>query len=96
MLQLRARSWALRDGFADVLKGLASAEEQRDVAIAEVIEDDAPRERDTLKARVKRRLLPQDEVPNVAEGANPVDVLESHPLSDAAPPSATPESEAVG
>lgn len=30
MLQMRARSWALRDGFADVLKGLGIAEEQRD------------------------------------------------------------------
>jgi hypothetical protein len=31
MLQFRARAWALRDGFADVLKGLAIAEEWRDV-----------------------------------------------------------------
>lgn len=30
MLQLRARSWALRDGFADVLKGLHVVEEIRD------------------------------------------------------------------
>lgn len=31
MLQMRARSWALRDGFADVLRGLAVAEEVRDM-----------------------------------------------------------------
>lgn len=31
MLQLRARGFALRDMFADVLKGMASAEEQRDI-----------------------------------------------------------------
>jgi len=30
MLQMRARSWALRDGFGDVLKGLRCAEEVRD------------------------------------------------------------------
>lgn len=30
MLQFRARSYTLRDGFADVLRGLASAEEARD------------------------------------------------------------------
>lgn len=30
MLQMRARSWTLRDGFADVLKGLQVAEEVRD------------------------------------------------------------------
>ena len=31
MLQARARSWAIRDGFADVLCGLAIAEEMKDV-----------------------------------------------------------------
>jgi len=32
MAQMRARAFALRDGFADVLKGIAVAEEQEDVA----------------------------------------------------------------
>ena len=32
MRQMRARSWALRDGFADVLKGLYIAEEAQDIA----------------------------------------------------------------
>jgi len=31
MLQMRARSWALRDAFADVLRGLQSVEEMRDI-----------------------------------------------------------------
>lgn len=31
MMQMRARSWALRDAFADVLRGLHSAEEMMDV-----------------------------------------------------------------
>uniref|UniRef100_A0A6M3KET3 Uncharacterized protein n=2 Tax=viral metagenome TaxID=1070528 RepID=A0A6M3KET3_9ZZZZ len=31
MLQMRARSWALRDGFGDVLRGLQVREEMRDV-----------------------------------------------------------------
>ena len=31
MLQMRARSWVLRDGFADVLRGLSVAEEARDI-----------------------------------------------------------------
>lgn len=31
MLQMRARGWCARDGFADVLKGLSIAEEQMDV-----------------------------------------------------------------
>jgi hypothetical protein len=34
MLQMRARAFALRDGFADVLRGMASAEEQADVVPA--------------------------------------------------------------
>lgn len=33
MLQLRARSWACRDAFPDVLKGLMMAEEARDIPI---------------------------------------------------------------
>jgi hypothetical protein len=33
MLQMRARAFALRDGFADVLRGMASAEEQADIAV---------------------------------------------------------------
>jgi hypothetical protein len=32
MRQMRARSWALRDGFADVLKGMHNAEEAEDIA----------------------------------------------------------------
>jgi len=31
MLQMRARSWALRDAFADALRGIASAEEQQGI-----------------------------------------------------------------
>lgn len=36
MRAMRARSWALRDTFADVLKGIASAEEMQDVAMRDV------------------------------------------------------------
>lgn len=42
MLQMRARSFALRDAFADVLKGLSVAEEMQDVPI---MRDVTPRER---------------------------------------------------
>lgn len=35
MLQMRARSWALRDAFPDILRGCLSAEEMRDSAIAD-------------------------------------------------------------
>lgn len=36
MRQMRARSWALRDGFADVLKGLYIAEEAQDIPMRDV------------------------------------------------------------
>ena len=42
MLQMRARAWALRDGFADVLKGLHIGEEARDIA-PEPVSPPAPR-----------------------------------------------------
>jgi hypothetical protein len=35
MLQMRARSWALRDGFADALKGMAIREEVEDIPTTE-------------------------------------------------------------
>ena len=41
MLQMRARSWALRDGFADVLKGLQTREEVEDYPDGQTI--DMPR-----------------------------------------------------
>lgn len=36
MRQMRARAWCLRDGFADVLKGLQVAEEQNDIPMRDV------------------------------------------------------------
>lgn len=36
MRQMRARSWALRDGFADVLKGIHIAEEMQDVPMRDI------------------------------------------------------------
>ena len=42
MLQMRARSWALRDGFADVLKGLQVREEVEDYVIEARVVEPAP------------------------------------------------------
>ena len=41
MLKLRARSFALRDAFTDVLAGMASAEEQADIVDVEPVEKEA-------------------------------------------------------
>ena len=42
MLKMRARSFSMRDGFSDVLKGLAVAEEQQDILRAKKNEPPAP------------------------------------------------------
>lgn len=43
MLQMRARSWVLRDGFADVLKGLEIAEEMQDLDVVDTQPLNAPK-----------------------------------------------------
>lgn len=43
MRQMRARSWALRDGFADVLKGLHIAEEAQDIPMRDITPRNEPR-----------------------------------------------------
>ncbi len=52
MLQMRARSWALRDGFADVLKGLQMFEEVRDYDVETTVvpNESAPKELETAIA----------------------------------------------
>lgn len=62
MLQMRARSWCLRDAFPDLLRGMAVAEEQQDhvVATAEPQPIDPSA---TATARLKSRLAPQQALP---------------------------------
>lgn len=57
MLKLRARAFALRDTFADALRGLQSAEEQRDVVetTATVVEVQQP-QRASAKAEIANTL----------------------------------------
>lgn len=51
MCQMRARAWALRDGFADVLKGIKS---EADIDTDENIEDLKPSENITAEAIVEK------------------------------------------
>lgn len=55
MLQLRARGFALRDKFADVLKGMIAAEEALDIHAEVVRENESPAQslKDKLKAQVE-------------------------------------------
>lgn len=55
MLQMRARSWALRDAFADVLRGIQSVEEVRD--IPEVIDVTPPAALPEPKANKAEQVL---------------------------------------
>lgn len=75
MLQMRARSWALRDVFPDVLKGVYIAEEARDMPAekditAESSTADLPKSRaDKAKAAIadKRKQKPQVPAVDIAE-----------------------------
>lgn len=62
MLQLRARAFALRDTFADVLRGFKSAEELRDTADAITVEArPAPKSLDALADRLTQPPQASDE-----------------------------------
>lgn len=87
MLQMRARAFALRDVFADVLKGLRVYEEVIDIPAAEagdkpvtvVATRPATRQLDALVAPQATTVVPQDvppvTVPHETEaGANPTDL----------------------
>ncbi len=58
MLQMRARSWALRDGFADALKGMAIREEAEDIPVPE-----APPMLATPRRMSERQQIPQQTEP---------------------------------
>ena len=73
MLQMRARSWALRDGFADVLKGLNIREEVRDYHAAVADPADA-------------RLVSAQEIMAQAEPEPPAETLIEPPREDAPDP----------
>ena len=71
MRAMRARSWALRDTFADVLRGIASAEEMEDV---HEMKDVTP-----VSARPPAIM---DELPDIPDGSEPVATVETSPETD--------------
>lgn len=66
MRPARARSWALRDVFADVLKGIQSAEEQNDV-----------HEMKDVTPVAARPLAIMDELPDIPDGSETVSTSET-------------------
>lgn len=75
MLQMRARSWAMRDCFADAMRGLSSADEMRDVAEGEFEVVVKPGRAPIAEPKPKRA---KDEapVPGPNIGAVPVEEIE--------------------
>jgi len=66
MLKLRARGFALRDVFADVLKGMISAEEAMDLPVSTAVPTEEPKVltlKDKLKAQVEERAAVPHEAP---------------------------------
>ncbi|WP_260581131.1 hypothetical protein [Sphingopyxis sp. PET50] len=82
MRQMRARAWAMRDGFADVLKGIGIAEEVKDFAVVEGGEVAAqPLTRAMLQQQAEE-VEPADTLtpdnPTAAEGRDDTDMGEDH------------------
>ncbi len=75
MLQMRARAFALRDAYPDVLRGLNVAEEARDIPAPIDVTDSVaaaapPRTRDELKARLAPPPEPLQDAPQDAPPAD--------------------------
>lgn len=79
MLQMRARSYAARDGASDALMGLQVAEEMQDVPVRDVTP------RDPARQNLAQRLQKPAETPEMVEG----EVMP--PEGEAAPSAAHPE-----
>jgi len=70
MLQMRARSWCLRDAFPDLLRGMAVAEEEQDSVVATVVAPPID-SGSTATARLKSKLAaPQPALPAPPPGVD--------------------------
>jgi hypothetical protein len=80
MMKMRARSWALRDKFADVLRGLHMAEEALDMGSVSI----APPPREPRRSDVEADTVEMDpaEFPDrLAAGTGPAAAQDGHPVS---------------
>lgn len=90
MMQMRARSWCLRDGFADVLRGLSVREEVQDT----IIDTPATVTPDYTPGRQSFRRTPAHEPTPVAEPEAPPTQDSEEPAPEP-PPAASPEDKAA-
>jgi hypothetical protein len=93
MMKMRARSWALRDKFADVLRGLHMAEEALDMGSVSI----APPPREPRRSDVEHDTVETGAaaVPDrPAADAGPAAAQDGHPVSPPVSPSPFPKSSA--
>lgn len=84
MLKMRARSWALRDKFADVLRGLHMAEEAMDIGSVSI----APPPREPRRSDIDDLGMASAAASSPAVDAGPAAAQDVHPAS---PPVSEPE-----
>lgn len=78
MLQMRARSWAIRDGLADCLRGIPVAEEVSDYRDADKARDVTPQDvKDQLRAELVGREPEPTPEPDVLPPLEVVDVVDA-------------------
>lgn len=85
MLQMRARSWALRDGFADILKGMAVVEEARDIEV------EAPTVAEIIRTPMRKSEIAKETVSSPKPDATPAPApVQTVPTLAPEPPAAEP------
>ena len=92
MLQMRARSWAIRDVFPDVLKGLQVREEVEDIREAEVVSIREPMPKKLMEAFQTKPIKDapiQAEAAKIAEGRTVAPKPEAPPPTDSNDPRET-------
>lgn len=62
MLQMRARGFALRDGFADALAGLITVEEAQDYPTQETVKVAPVTLKETLQAKLEAPVIPNEDI----------------------------------
>lgn len=97
MTRMRARAFALRDQFADILKGIGFAEEQADVQMTRSVDRVGSGKVTSLSERLSRRASAvQGEEPAPAPDAEEGQLVEEQPEEPAQAPATPAESDASG
>lgn len=77
MLKMRARAFALRDAFPDILSGIGSGEEQEDVITVQATETSAPERPAEAPKMPRRKKAVAEEIPQ-----DVIEVVENQPTQE--------------